>query len=173
MRSTMTKSKKRWAIIASVAGGALLIPAVAFAAVLLFGFGTFSADASAPTPLTVDNVSLTKTLAPGQTVGAKGIVHNPNDFPVTVTSVIVQDSSVAVSGAGCQISSLSLHGTPGVTYPGAGGGTGHRQAISAATEIPAGGAEWVTVPASVSQAAGADAMCGVSAKFAVQAQVGS
>lgn len=171
-----TPAKKGWSKkrkYAIVGGGlaAVLIPTAAWAAITLFGFGNFSADAAAAGTLTVDNVALTNTLVPGGTAGTKGIVHNPNDYPIKVLHVLVQDSSVKGTGNGCDQNSLTLLGTAGQAYPTAdGGGTAHKQDVADQVTIPAGGAAWVTVPQTVKQNASATVACGVTGKFAVAAE---
>lgn len=170
------KGKKKLAVIAGVAA-TFMIPAAAWAAVELFGFGTIDAAASTTQNLVVDpaSVQLTNKLVPGQTVGAKAIVNNPNDFPVTVTGVLVQDSSVATNPASVECANTVHLVTTGAgpTYPGAGGGASSKQAIAAPVTIAPGASVWITVPASVKQDASATQLCGVKANFAVVGQIGS
>jgi hypothetical protein len=170
-----TWSKKKLAVIGGVTA-TFLIPAAAWAAVTLFGFGTFDADAATTQNLTVNNATahLTGKLVPGATVGAKADVTNPNDFPVSVTGVLVQNNSVAVSPAtpACA-DSVHLIGTAGPTYPGTGGGASTKQDSGAPVTIAPGATVTITVPQSVKQDASATTLCGVHANFAVVAQVGS
>lgn len=178
-----TKSRKRWGKkkIAFASGVALVgvIPAAAWAAVNIFGFGTFDAAAAATQNLTVNNTTatLTGSLTPGNTVGAKADVTNPNDYPVTVTGVVLRNSTLAVTAkapatAADQTScETTVHpvGTAG-TYPGPGGGAGTVQTIAANVTIPAGQTRTVTVPSAVKQDASGTALCAVHADFAVVAQ---
>jgi hypothetical protein len=123
---------------------------------------------------------LTSSLTPGNTVGAKADVHNPNDFPVTVTAVILHNSTLTVTAkapatAADQTScETTVHpvGAAG-TWPGNGGGAGTVQTIAANVTIPAGQTRTVTVPSAVKQDDTGTALCGVHADFAVQAQTAS
>lgn len=165
-------SKRKKVITASALVGALMVPVAAWAAVELFGYGRIEAGAATVSNLTVDNSSavLTAKLLPGTTVGAKANVTNGNDFPVTVTAVIVRNSTLAVTpnSAGC-VNSVHVVGSA-TTWPGAGGGVGTLQAIAENVTIPAGGTKTVTVPQAVKQDESATVLCGISADFAVRAQ---
>jgi hypothetical protein len=167
----MSKKTKK-VLLASSLVGVLVVPVAAWAAVELFGFGRLEAGAATTANLTVDNstATLTAKLLPGTTVGAKANVTNSNDFPVTVTAVIVRNSTLAVvpNSAACQ-SSVHVVGTA-TTWPGAGGGAGTLQAVSENVTIPAGATRTVTVPQAVRQDASATVLCGVQADFAVRAQ---
>lgn len=159
-----------------VAGTAALIVAggagTAWAAYALFGFGQINTDAAVTQNLTVNNTSaqLTGTLVPGKTVGAKAVVTNPNDFAVTVTNVIVRNSTLAVNPntAECQ-NTVHVIGSA-TTWPGEGGGPGTLQALAANVTIAGGESAWVTVPNAVKQDASATTLCGIKADFAVKAQ---
>jgi hypothetical protein len=161
----------RKAAIATVAAAAVIIPGAAWAAVTLFGFGDVSAAATDVKSLTITDVTLTAPLVPGVTVGSKGIVHNPNNFPVSVTAVITRQEGLAVSGAGCDAGTVHPVGTFAADQ-GTGVGAGWKQSITAVS-VPANGAAWVEVPHAVSQDSGATAMCGFTAKIAVQASAGN
>lgn len=169
-KSAKRKSRKVWALAGI---GTLFAGGAAFAAVQLFGFGSIDAQAATLKNLTVQNVHLTGTLAPGQTVGGAADVTNTNDFAVQVTGVILQDSSLQTSGTGCDSATVSPGGTPVATYPGSGGGSGHLIALAAPVTIPAGDAKTITAANVVSQASTASALCGVKANFAIVAQVGN
>lgn len=172
------RNKRKIAVVSSIAA-VLIAPAAAWAAVTLFGFGTFDAAAATTLNLTIDpgTAVLTSSLTPGHTVGAKAVVRNPNDFPVKVTGVILRNSTLAVTAkapatpadqTNCE---TTVHpvGSAG-TWPGAGGGAGTVQVIAAPITIAPGDAQLVTVPASVKQDASGTALCGVHADFAVIAE---
>jgi hypothetical protein len=169
----MLKYKKR--TIGGVIGGFLLAGGAAFAAITLFGAGHVAAAATVPTPLTVDSAEFVTTLLPGGAADVRGIVHNPNTFPVKVTSVIIKDAGAVGTGTGCQNTTLHIGGTSG-TYAVSSTGpsvAGHQFILASTVSIAAGGAEWVTVPAAVSQDATATAFCGFDADVAVTATAGS
>lgn len=169
-------------IVATVLAVVAVGGGTAWAAVELFGFGSFNSAAATTQELTVvqNTGVLTSSLTPGNTVGAKADVHNPNDFPVTVTAVILRNSTLTVTAkapatAADQTScEQTVHpvGTAG-TWPGSGGGAGTVQAIAANVTIPAGQTRTVTVPAAVKQEDTGTALCGVHADFAVRAQTAS
>lgn len=174
-------SKKKKYTLVGGALAAVLIPTAAWAAVNIFGFGSFDGAAATTQNLTIDSgtAQLTGSLTPGNTVGAKANVHNPNDFPVTVTAIILKNSSLtatakAPAGPGDQDScNATVHpvGTA-TTYPGS-SDAGTKQAISENVVIPAGQSRQVTVPAAVKQDAAGTALCAVHADFAVVAQTAS
>lgn len=176
------RQRRRWSrkqvAVATAIGAVLVAPGAAWAAYQLFGFGEINAAAAVTQNLTVANESaqLTKKLVPGQTVGAKAVVNNPNDFPVTVTEVLVRDSSLAVVPAvpadlaACQ-QSVHVVGTPGASWPG-GSGTATKQAIAEPVVIAPGESKWITVPNAVRQDASATKLCGIKAEFAVVGNVG-
>lgn len=164
------KRKTRKYTVLGALGAVLILPAAAYAAVTLWGFGDVSASATEIQALTITDVSLTAPLVPGVTVGSKGIVHNPNNFPVTVTDVITRTTGLGVTGVGCVASTVHPVGTFG-SFGGA-VGDGWKQALTPVT-IAANSAEWVTVPEAVLQDSGATAMCGFTAKIAVQAHAGN
>lgn len=171
---TKRSKKRKIAFVVGVVGAGLL-PIAAYAAVQLFGFGTLDSAAATTQNLTVNNESaqLVGKLVPGSTVGAKAVVNNPNDFPVTVTAVIVRNSSLAVTPntADCQ-NTVHVIGSA-TTWPGDGGGAGTLQAIESNVTIAAHSAGWVTVPQAVKQDESATTLCGVHAEFAVRAQTAS
>ncbi len=158
------------AAVLVIAGGG-----TAWAAYLLYGFGTITSNKAVTQGLVVDNASaqLTKKLVPGQTVGAKAVVQNPNDFPVKVTGVIVRTEGQTVNPntPACQ-TTVKVEGT-GTTWPGEGGGPATAQPVVGTVVIAPGGSEWVTVAEAVSQDAGATELCGFSAQFAVKAETTS
>ncbi|MFI5935958.1 hypothetical protein [Actinoplanes sp. NPDC051494] len=89
-----------WAVLGATLGVAVAGTA-AWAAVTLYGSGDADVAATQLQNLTVDNIGVTAPLLPGETVGAKGIVHNPNNFPVRVISVIIRQEGLEGVGAGC------------------------------------------------------------------------
>lgn len=169
-KAAKRKSRKVWALAAV---GTIFAGGAAFAAVQLFGFGSIDAQAATLKNLKVENAHLVGTLAPGQTVGGASDVTNENDFAVKVTGVILQDSSLAVTGAGCDGATVSPGGTPVASYPGSGGGAGHLITLAAPVTLAAGEAKTITAANVVSQAATASALCGVKANFAIVASVGN
>lgn len=153
--------------------GFLAAGTAAFAAVTLFGGGHAAVAAAVPVPLTVDQVQFTSTLLPGGSADVKGAVHNPNDFPVKVTDVIV--IAAGAHGVGADCASLAVGGVSG-TYAINGSGTtaaGFKTHLATSVTIAAGGAEFVTVPGIVSQATGATSFCGFEADVAVVATAGN
>jgi hypothetical protein len=168
-KATRRKSRKIWILSGlgvALAGGA------AFAAVQLFGYGSIDQSAATLKNLDTANAKLASSLVPGKTVNGLVDVGNQNDFDVVATAVIIQDSSLAVTGTGCDINSLTLGGSA-TTYPGTGGGSGHQITLAAPVTIPAGTAKTLTVPNVVGQNASATALCGVKGSFAIVAHVGS
>lgn len=160
--------KKKYAVVGG-ALAAIAVPTAAWAAINLYGFGNFESGAATVNVLTVDSTEVTGPLLPGGKTGAKGIVRNTNNFPITVKYVIVKKASAEGTGAGCDQSKLTLLGTP-LAYPTEdGGGDGMKQAIAEEVDIAPGGAAWITVPESVSQASDATALCGIKGRFAVVA----
>lgn len=165
------KRKRRiWALGAPL--GVLAVGGAAYAAVALFGFGSINAQAATMKNLDVSNARLSGSLVPGKSVGGVSDVGNQNDFDVKVTGIIVQDSSLAVTGSGCDAGSLTLNGSA-TTYPGSGGGSGHQINLAAPITIQAGQGATITAPNVVSQSSSATALCGVKANFAVVAAVGN
>jgi hypothetical protein len=160
--------------IAGAIGGTLLAGTAAFAAVTIFGGGHVAAAATVPSALTVDNAEFVSPLLPGGSADVRGIVHNPNAFPVKVTSVIVKDAGATGSGAGCVNSTLHIGGTAGTfAVSESTSAAGHQFILASPITIAAGAAEWVTAPAAVSQDAGATAFCGFAADVAVTALAGN
>lgn len=158
---------------AAVSFGIVAVAGAAVAAMLIFGAGTFSANAAETKPLTVSNTALTSTLYPGGSAGAKGVVHNPNDFPVTVTDVIVKESpAIAVSPSECngKVNPTGVHGTYGGPT---GNVTGWKYHLSTPVVVNAGSAAWVTVPSAVSQDPSGTTTCGVTADIVVVATAGA
>jgi hypothetical protein len=168
-KASKRKSRKIWALAPL---GVLAAGGAAFAAVQLFGYGSIDQGAATMKDLTTSNVKLTGSLVPGQSVGGTADVTNDNDFPVSVTAIVLQDSSLQATGSGCIASTVTPGGNP-VTYPGSAGGAGHQIALPAAVAIPAHSARTITASDVVSQAASADHLCGVKANFAIVAQVGN
>jgi hypothetical protein len=167
-KSAKRKSRKVW-VLAAV--GTLFAGSAAFAAVQILGSGTFESTAAELKPLTVraDTAKFTKSLVPGATVGATGVIENPNDFPVQVTAIVVKEEGLQASGPGCKPNTLHLKGVKD-NYGAA--GTGYKIAVTPKT-IGAGGADWVTAAEVLSQDEKADALCTVKANFTIVAQVGS
>lgn len=170
-KTAVKKKTRKWAVLGAglgvaAAGGA------AWAAVTLFGFGDADVAATATQNLTVDNIDVTAPLLPGGTVGAKGVVHNPNNYPVKVTAVIIRAEGAQGVPASCSL--------PGVLTPkgvagdyGTGIGPGWKTVLADPVTVAAGGAEWVAVPQAVAQQSGSNMMCGFKAKVAVEATAGN
>lgn len=177
------KKRKRKVIIGSAVAAAVLIPGAAWAAVNIFGFGSFEADAAANGTITVapGTTSLTKTLAPGETVGVKGNVTNGNDYKITVTDLYVKKSTLAVTGGTPAECDISFAGGVDAPMPKVGGGDeGPNTAVKftlpgGGVEIPAGPGytKQIVVNNVIKQASTATKMCGVKADYAVGAKVGS
>lgn len=170
------KRNKRKIIVVSAIAGTLLAPAAAWAAVELFGFGTFESGATTTQELVITDTALTNSLAPGQTVGVKGIVKNTNDFPVKVTGIIVKNSSVTVSGGTPTECAVTYAGGSATTFPahgsvGSGPGTGFT--LASPVNLDPGQSVWVTVPNVIKQDASATKLCTVKADYAVRGIVGT
>lgn len=168
------KYKKR--TIAGVIAGTMLAGGAAFAAVTIFGGGHVAAAATVPQALVVDNAEFVNPLLPGGSADVRGIVHNPNPFPVKVTSVIVKDAGATGSGSGCINSTLHIGGTAGDFTVAATGPqvAGHQYMLPTSVEVAAnGGTASVTFPNAVSQDSGATAFCGFAADVAVTALAGN
>lgn len=164
---------RRIGIPGTIAAGVVALTAgVALAAMLIYGTGTFSASAAETQQLTVDNTALTGTLYPGATVGAKGVVHNPNNFPVTVVAVVVSNSGMTVAPAACE-NHVTLVGGSGVTGYGPTNITGKKFTLATPVAVGAGSAAWVEVPGIVAQDAAGTTTCGVTAQIVVEATAGS
>jgi hypothetical protein len=160
--------------IAGTVAGTVLAAGAAFAAVTIFGGGHVAAAATVPSALTVDGAEFISPLLPGGVADVRGVVHNPNSFPVKVTSVIIKDAGATGSGAGCVNSTLHVGGTAGTfLISESSSAAGHQILITPPITVAAGGAEWVTAPAAVSQDAGATAFCGFAADVAVTALAGN
>ncbi len=166
------KYKKR--TIAGAIAGTVLAGSAAFAAVTIFGGGHVAAAATVPQALVVDNAEFVNPLLPGGSADVRGIVPNPNHFPVKDTSVTIKDSGATGSGAGCQNATLHVGGTAGTfAVSESVNAAGHQILITPNVTIAAGGAEWVTAPAAVSQDSAATAFCGFAADVAVTALAGN
>jgi hypothetical protein len=164
------KSRKIWALAGL---GTLAAGGAAFAAVQLFGFGSINQGAATMKNLNVVSPKLTGSLVPGQSVGGQVDVGNENDFPVKVTAIILQDSSLEATGQGCDPATVSPGGTAVANYPGQGGGAGHQINLPQAITLAPGEGKTITVSNVVSQSANASGLCGVKANFAVVASVGN
>lgn len=153
--------------------GFLAAGTAAFAAVTLFSSAHVAAAAAVPNPLTVDQVQFANTLLPGGSANVKGTVHNPNDFPVKVTAVIVLAAGAHGVGPGC--AGLSIGGIFGSFAINGSGDTadGFKTTLPAPVTIAANSAEFVEVPNVVAQAAGATSLCGFEADIAVVATAGN
>lgn len=172
-------SRRRKVIVVSAIIGTLAAPAVAWAAVQLFGFGTFNSAATTTQNLTIEGTpTTTSNLAPGQTVGVKGNVKNPNDFPVSVTGIIVKKDSGAITSGGTPAEcKITLAPGTSATFPENGadpavpGSTAF--SLAAPVTIAPNATIAITVPNVVKQDASATKLCGFTAKYAVRAIVGT
>jgi hypothetical protein len=166
------KKTRKWAVLGAGLGVALAGGA-AWAAVTLYGAGDADVAATELKPLTVDNIQTTGPLLPGETVGAKGAVHNPNAFPVRVTAVIIRAEGLQGVGAGCNEPGVLIpKGTPG-NY-GTGIGQGWKTTLTEPVTVAKnGGGSWVEIEQAVAQKAGTTMTCGFKAKIAVEALAGN
>jgi hypothetical protein len=155
--------------IAGSVAGFVLAGGAAFAAALIFADGSISQAAAAPTLNVGNDARFTNTLVPGGSAGAAVSVGNPNDFAVKVIKVGVKTSGLGVTGAGCNISTLTLNGSSETID----GDATEAFTLASPVEIPAGGVATVSVPNVVSQAGSATAFCGVNADFVVVGSVGN
>jgi len=173
------KFTRKQIVIASVLGAVIIAPPAAYAAVKIFGFGSFEQAAGTPTALQITGTpTTTKTLAPGQTVGVKGIVKNTNDFPVKITSIVIKKDSETVvpaaDAAACKISLVAPAST--TTFPEGNGSTPAASPVynlSTAVTIQPGFSTEIVVPNVVTQDATATKLCGIKADYAVIGEVGS
>lgn len=172
------KRNRRKIIVVSALAAVLVLPAAAWAAVNLFGFGTFEQAAGTATELQIIGTpTTTKSLAPGQTVGVTGVVRNPNDYPIKVTGIIIKKDSVQVTGGTATECKLTFGpaGAP-AEFPAhapdaaVAGSTGF--AVSPSVEIPANDQRAVTVANVIKQDSSATKLCGVKAAYAVVGIVG-
>jgi hypothetical protein len=170
---TAAKKKSRKYVAIGAAAAVLGAGGAAWAAVQLFGFGDADVAATTVQNLSVDNIATTDPLLPGETVGATGIVHNPNNFPVKVTGVIIREVGLEGVGAGCNAPGVLI---PQGVYGNYGAGIGNGWKTTLAAPIPVAknnGAEWVSIQQAVKQQAGTTMLCGFKAKIAVTAEAGS
>ena len=116
----------RKATVTAVVTGVLLAASVAFAAWTASGTGAGYAKATSAQALsTVDaSASTSAQLYPGGTGDVKLTVHNPNDYPVRVTSVTGSGTITSDKGAACNASTgVAFANQTGLTLDVAGGGT--------------------------------------------------
>ncbi len=172
--------RKRKIAIAAVAALAVGVPATAWAAVNFFGFGSFEQGPAAAGTIAITNGALANTLAPGQTVGVKGNVKNTNDYPITVKSLYIKKSSMALLPAGAAQADCKITPMPGadVAFPKPDGtdegpNTGIKYNLATPVVIQPGFTTTVTVPNVIKQDASATKMCGVKADYAVEFAAGS
>lgn len=171
------KYKKR--TIAGVVAGTVLAGGAAFAAVTIFGGGHAAVAAAVPNALTVDNVQFTSTLLPGGSANVKGDVHNPNNFPVKVTDVIVVDNAnthgvgpVADCGPG-KLTVNGVHNSYAISSSGP-NVDGWKFHLGTPVSIAAnGGGATIEVANAVTQAALTQSFCGFDADIAVVATAGN
>src|ERR1051325_3113228 len=104
------KGRSKLAVVSGGIATILAVGGAAYAAVQLFGFGDADVDAAGVQNLTIDNFQTLTPLYPGATVGAKAIVHNPNNIPVKVTAVIIRKEGLGGKGSNCDASSLHAKG---------------------------------------------------------------
>jgi hypothetical protein len=179
-KTAKNKRRKRVVVVSAIAA-VVLLPIAAYAAVLLFGFGTVSAQAATNAKLTVqDGAKLTKTLAPGGTAGLKAKVTNENDFKVEVTGLIVNAApgsfTITPDQGQCQLdfapggtdTTLPAHGSYG-------DGPGKLYALSAGdvVSLNPGETKEITFPDFVKQSADATTFCGFTADYGVQGRTAS
>lgn len=179
MTNTYGTRKRRFTrkqvIIASVAGAVLLAPGAAYAAVKIFGLGEGAVDGTAVQNLTIDNIGLESPLVPGATVDGKAIVHNPNNFPVKISTAYIRaegTTGTGPAGSNCATAGIVKPGGVAGNY-GPPIGQGWKIDLpGSGVAIPKNGAVWITVPNAVTLSSDADALCGFSGKFAVEGTVG-
>ncbi len=174
--------KRFWTKKKAVAGGiaaAVLLPAAAWAAVSIFGFGTIQAAAATTPTLTIDDTTyptvIEPQLAPGQDAGVKIAVKNPNGYKVTVNSVIIKNGSLSTTGGTAGQCQVTVNGTS-AAFPNADGttnGAGKKVDASEAVELNPNEVKYVTFPAVFHQDASATKICNPGADFAVVGTAGS
>lgn len=155
--------------IAGVTAGFVLAGGAAFAAALIFADGSISQAAVNPILNVGSDAHLTNSLVPGGSAGGAVSVGNPNDFAVKVVKVGVKTSTLTVTGAGCDISTLTLNGVSETIN----GAPSRAFTLATPVDIPAGAVATVTVPNVVSQAGTATAFCGINATFTIVGSVGN
>lgn len=173
-------TRKRKMAVAGVAAAAVLIPASAWAAVAIFGFGSFTqaAETTAGTLTISGTPHLTAKILPGSKVGLVTTIQNPTDAAVSVTGIIVDtdpSTFTVTPAAGCHLTLVSGGTTDSIPAHGAITTThaGQRYAPDHAISIPAGGSETVTFPNIFQQAASDTVLCGVSGQYAIRGGIGS
>ncbi len=183
-KQAKTAKRQRKVVIASVVGAAILIPGAAWAAVTLFGIGSFAADSTVTTgEITIltgadTPTQVTPALAPGQSAGVKIPVRNNNSYPVKVTGVIVKNGSLTYTNGTAGQCDIAVNGTA-ATFPankdGGNGGGGKLTSLAAADTVTLnpGDQTYVTFPNVFTQQASATKICGVGAEFAVTGIAGS
>ncbi len=187
MSEFTTHRKRFWtrkkAVVAGIAS-TFLIPAAAWAAVSIFGFGSFAAGATPGTgTLTIIDsqypTEVAPALAPGTSANVKIAVRNNNAYPVKVTGLIVKADSVQVgSGTTAAQCDIQLNGTT-ATFPadaeGGDGGAGKLINLPAGEQatLDPGGQQYFTFPEVFTQRVTATKLCSVGAQYAVKGQAGS
>ncbi len=174
---------KKKAVIAGI-GSTFLIPAAAWAAVSIFGFGSITAGATPTTgELTIIDgqypTEVAPALAPGSSANVKIAVRNNNAYPVKVTGLIVKTSSLTYgTGTTAEQCDIQLNGTA-ATFPlngeGGDGGAGKLVSLPAAEQatLEPNAQQYFTFPEVFTQRATATKLCSVGAQYAVKGQAGS
>ncbi len=179
-----TAKKRFWTKKKAVVAGVLAsfaIPAVAYAAVFIFGFGTATVAANTTAELTIltgsdyTETGFTPALVPGGQTSYRVAVRNNNAFPVTVNGLIVENTFEVTGGTAgqCDISHVS---TTNATATSAGSTqtvTGKLTTLTGQNALAPGEQAYYTFPNVLKQASTATKLCGVTADFAVQGSVGS
>lgn len=151
--------------------GAALAGTAAFAAVQLWGSGHAAVAATVSQGIVIDQVSLVNPLVPGGVSAGQGVAHNPNNFSVKITDVIVWDLGATATPAGC--AGVSVGGSPQTGLVKNGNGdtaAGHVFHLASPVTIAANQHATITAPAVVSQASTASAFCGFEADLGVIAE---
>lgn len=107
-------TRRRLAVIGSLTVTAFVVAAVAFATWTISGSGSGSAKAVTPSSLTVATSTPVQDLYPSAT--ATGdltfTISNANSFAVNVTQVSYPGSGITSDNALCDVSTVSLPGSP-------------------------------------------------------------
>ncbi len=176
----MRKMTKRSAIVAAGSVAAIGVASIAFAAWTADGEGTAAATAGTSAAVQVSAGTVVDELVPGTTSNLAFTVTNPNDFPVTISSVTLADidadgfSVLATGGlnnAACQgdAATNGPTGVTGIVFTGPAGDP-NTKALDSAITIAAGDDAEVTVTGAVKMTNDSDNGC-QGASFALDLKV--
>ncbi|GAA4597053.1 hypothetical protein BJY16_002230 [Actinoplanes octamycinicus] len=109
----MRKSVKT-AVVAGTAVAVTAVAGAAYAAWVASGTGTAAAKATTAQALTTENVTVVGDLYPGADGDATLTIHNPNNYPVKVTTVTGTGITVTTTGGSCAPANVSFANQAGL-----------------------------------------------------------